>query len=193
VNPLVLRSLRLWSPIAVAVTVLCGLVFTLAQQELRDGANDPQVQIAEDTAAALASGSAAERLMPTTQVNVASSIATFVIIFDTRNRVVASSATLAGRTPALPLGVLSAARASGEDRVTWEPRAGVRIAAVVVPVAGGGSVLAGRSLREVEQRESDLLGLTAFALLFGLGACAVTILAIEALAQRRRHVDLGGE
>jgi hypothetical protein len=119
-------------------------------------------------------------------VNVASSLAPFVIIFDGKDRVVASSATLDGRTPQLPPGVFDAARASGEDRVTWQPQAGVRLAAVVVPVAGGGSVLAGRSLREVERRESDLLGVTAFAWLFGLIACAVTILAIEFAVQRRR-------
>ena len=61
----------------------------------------------------------------------------------------------------------------------------MRIAAVIVPVRIGGSVLAGRSLREVELRESDLLGATALAGLFILGAVGATIVGIEWLIDRR--------
>jgi hypothetical protein len=45
-----------------------------------------------------------------------------------------------------------------EDRITWEPRAGVRIAAVIVSFKGraAGYVLAGRLLTEVEKREGAL-------------------------------------
>ncbi len=39
--------------------------------------------------------------------------------------------------------------------MTWQPRAGVRIATVTVPWTGG-TVMAGRSLRLVEERESHL-------------------------------------
>jgi hypothetical protein len=185
ISPLAVRSLRVWLPIAVAVTLLSGLVYTLVQQELRQTANDPQIQMAEDTAARLAAGAAATSLVPSVRVDIAASLATFIIIYDHNGRVSASSATLDGTTPALPAGVLSSARTSGEDRITWEPRSGVRVAAVVVPVRTGGSVLAGRSLREVELRESDLLGATALAWLFILGAVAVTIVGIEWLVDRR--------
>jgi hypothetical protein len=46
---------------------------------------------------------------------------------------------------------------NGEDRVTWQPEAGVRIAAVIEGYGGAapGYVLAGRSLREVEIREDQ--------------------------------------
>jgi hypothetical protein len=182
---LFLRSLRLWLPIAVAVTLLSVLIFTLVQQDLRQTANDPQVQMAEDTAAALAAGTPVMALVPSRKVDIAASLSTFLIVYNNRGEVAASSATLAGATPGLPAGVLASARTSGEDTVTWEPRSGVRIAAVVVPVSTGGSVLAGRSLREVEMRESDLLGSTALAWLFILGAVAVTIFAIEWLIDRR--------
>jgi hypothetical protein len=185
ISPLLVRSLRVWLPIAVAVTLLSGLVYTLVQQDLRQTANDPQIQMAEDTAAQLAAGAAATSLVPSARVDIAASLATFIIIYDHNGRVSASSAMLDGTTPALPAGVLSSARTSGEDTVTWEPRSGVRVAAVVVPVRTGGSVLAGRSLREVELRESDLLGATALAWLFILGAVAVTILGIEWLVDRR--------
>jgi hypothetical protein len=55
------------------------------------------------------------------------------------------------------------------------------------PCAQAGAVLAGRSLREVELRESDLLGATALAGLFILGAVAATIVGIEWLIDRRSH------
>jgi hypothetical protein len=184
-TPVLARSLRLWIPIAAAVTLLCGLIFTLVQQDLRQTANDPQIQMAEDTAAQLAAGAPVSSLLPATRVDIATSLATFLILYDGRGDVIASSATLDGKTPVLPAGVLASARTAGEDTVTWEPRPGVRIAAVVVPVRDGGSVLAGRSLREVELRESDLLGATALACLFILGAVAVTILGIELLSDRR--------
>jgi hypothetical protein len=41
-----------WLPLAVAITILAGLVYATVQQSLRQGANDPQIQLAEDTAAA---------------------------------------------------------------------------------------------------------------------------------------------
>jgi hypothetical protein len=179
------RFLRLWLPIAVAVTLLSVLTFTLVQQDLRQTANDPQIQMAEDTAAALTAGTPVASLVPSERVDVVASLSTFLIVYDNRGQVTASSATLDGKTPALPEGVLTSARSSGEDTVTWEPSSGVRIAAVVVPVKTGGSVLAGRSLREIEIRESDLLGSTALAWLFILGAVAVTILGIEVLIDRR--------
>ena len=51
--------------------------------------------------------------------------------------------------------------------MTWQPRSGVRIAAVVVPWRGG-TVLAGRSLRLVETREDEALLLAAGGWLVGL-------------------------
>ena len=184
-SSLLVRCLRVWLPIAVAVTLLCVLTFTLVQQDLRQTANDPQIQMAEDTAAALAAGTPVASLVASARVDIAASLNTFLIVYDNRGHVTASSATLDGKTPALPEGVLTSARTSGEDTVTWEPRSGVRVAAVVVPVRTGGSVLAGRSLREIEMRESDLLGSTALAWLFILGAVAVTILGIEVIMDRR--------
>ncbi|MCW5853043.1 MAG: hypothetical protein KIT87_23450 [Anaerolineae bacterium] len=154
------RVLRYWLPGVVAATILTGLVYVALQQTLRLGANDPQIQMAEDTAAALAAGGEARTLVPTQAVDIGRSLAPFLIVFDRDGRVVASSASLDGATPALPAGVLDATRPRGENRLTWQPRPGVRLATVITVVNGGtgGYVLAGRSLREVESR-IDLLGL----------------------------------
>jgi hypothetical protein len=153
------KILRQWLPLAVAITALCGLVYLAVQQELRQAANDPQIQIAEDAALALENGSAAGTRVPTEKTAIENSLAPFVMLFDDRGEVVGSSATLHGETPQLPAGILDYVRTHGEDRVTWQPEPGVRIAAVVVRVKGArpGFVLAGRSLREVEAREDNAL------------------------------------
>ena len=58
----------------------------------------------------------------------------------------------------VPQGVLDRARQTGEERVTWQPEPGVRMATVLVRASGTPTrfVLAGRSLRETESRISQL-------------------------------------
>jgi hypothetical protein len=51
------KVLKQWLPLAIAITLLCGLVYVAVQQEVRLSANDPQIGMAEDLAAALSHGS----------------------------------------------------------------------------------------------------------------------------------------
>ncbi len=123
------------------------------------GATDPQIEIAEDRASAIASGTSAETLADSLPaIDIAESIAPFVTIFDDTGKAIASSATLHGKPLSLPAGVLDFTRAHGEERVTWQPEPDVRIAAVVVRSEGKnpGFVLSGRSLREPEKRTALL-------------------------------------
>jgi hypothetical protein len=154
-----------WLPLACVVTALAGLVYLAVQQTLRLSANDPQIQLAEDAGAALAAGQPPQSVLPGAPVDVATSLRPYVIVLRDSGEVVASSATLHGQSPAIPDGVLAYAREHGEERVSWQPEAGVRSAAVVVRYAGPqpGFVLAGRSLREVEYREQQMLQLVAAA------------------------------
>jgi hypothetical protein len=167
------RALAFFLPVAVLATLCCGLVYTAIQQDLRIGANDPQVQLAEDAARALDAGAPATTLVGSAPVDVAVSLAPFMVIFDTSGRVLATDGQLDGHDPVPPLGVLDAARQNPPNEVTWEPRAGVRIATVTVPWHGG-TVLAGRSLREVERQEDNVLLIAAAAWLVMLGALAAT-------------------
>ena len=146
--------LRLWLPFAVVISAFCALAYAAVQQAYRQGANDPQIQMAEDAASALADGQAAADLIPASTVSVSKSLASFIIIYDADGKVAASSAQLDGKTPSLPDGVLDSTRQLGENRITWQPREGVRIASVIVSYPGG-YVLAGRNMREVEARESQ--------------------------------------
>ena len=96
-------------------------------------------------------------------------------------KVVASDALLNGSTPELPAGVLDDVRKNGEDRFTWQPEPGVRIAAVVAPLPGTseGFVLAGRSLREVELREDNIEALTLIALAVILIGMLLVVAALQ--------------
>jgi hypothetical protein len=158
------RILKKWLPLAIATAGLCGLVYITIQQSLRMGANDPQIQMAEDGATALNGGVTVESILPASRVELASSLAPFVVVFDDAGKVLASSATLHGLVPAYPSGVLDYARQNGQNRVTWQPESGVRMATVVERYDKG-FVLAGRSLREVEKRESQAESLSGLALL----------------------------
>jgi hypothetical protein len=109
-------------------------------------------------------------------VDLATSLATFTIVFDASHSVLASDATLDGGRPAPPAGVLDAAVPGSPNAVTWQPRDGIRIAAVVVAWPGG-TVLVGRSLRRVEQQESTAELLAGAAWLAMLAALAVASVA----------------
>ncbi|MGE5073212.1 MAG: hypothetical protein ACM3MF_07275 [Anaerolineae bacterium] len=141
--------MRTWLPLAVVVTAMAALVFLTVQQALRQGANDPQIQMAEDTAAALDHGASAESAVPRERVELASSLAPFVVLYDASGKPVAGSGMLDGALPEYPTGALQASKQGGQNHVTWQPREGVRIASIVVPYQAG-YVMAGRSLREVE-------------------------------------------
>jgi hypothetical protein len=182
------------APAVVVVTIACSLAFAETQQSLRGAANDPQVQLAEDGARSLgrgaapgslvAAGSAAEAAAGPGTVDLASSLAPFVIVYDRSGAPVASNATLDGRVPVPPLGVLASASAGPRNQVTWQPRPGVRIAAVAVAWTGG-TVLAGRSLRLVEEREDSALGLAVAAWAVGGAALVVAVPTIAWMNVRR--------
>jgi hypothetical protein len=162
-------------PLAMLATCLAGLIYIVVQQDLRTGANDPQQQLAEDAAAELNGGAAPASLVTGAKVDLATSLAPFLVIYNTTGAVLATDGQLDGAPPLIPKGVLDAAGANGLDAVTWQPRAGLRFATVTVPWAGG-SVMAGRSLRLVEQRESQLELLVAAGWVATLIALAITVL-----------------
>lgn len=149
------RKLVLWVVLGVVISAFSGLVYITMQQDLRLSANDPQIQMAEDTAANLDSGQQVQIAIPSQKIDVAKSLAPFLIVYDTSGNITSSSGLLDGKVPMLPSGIFNNVR-PGEKRFTWQPRDSVRIAAVVVPYKNG-YVLAGRSLREVEKREDHLM------------------------------------
>lgn len=147
------QSVRNFIPLAVVITVLGGMIYGTGQYVMRQSANDPQMQIAEDAAVSLASMTMPPQLPPQ-KVDMVKSLAPYLVLYNDRGKPVIGNVQLDGNIPVPPKGVLDAARSGKKNIVTWEPRRGVRHAAVIVRVDGErkGFVLAGRSLREVEKR-----------------------------------------
>ncbi len=144
----------------ITLSVALGTSYLAVQQALRQGANDPQIQMAEDAARAMGGGEPASLLVPKGPVvDISKSLAPFLILYDDAGTPLASSGVLDGKAPVPPSGVFAFTRSHGEERVTWQPRPDVRIAAVLVHTDGpnAGFALAGRSLRETERRASSLI------------------------------------
>lgn len=180
------KLLLYWLPLAFSISVLTAFVYGAVQQSYRQTANDPQIQMAEDAAIQLEAGQTPLALKDAARVDISRSLAPFLIVYDDAGQPITSTAQLNGHTPSIPAGVFSYVRQSGEDRLTWQPQEGVRIAAVVTQFGGGrpGFVLAGRSLREQEDRVDRLTlmaGLAWAAALVG----SLTILAFVLWSRNR--------
>lgn len=176
-NPLVRVLLTVWLPIVVALTVVIGLVYGAVQQNYRQSANDPQIQLAQDIADAINGGVDPKSLVGTGKIDMAKSLATWLMVVDKNNKVVTDNVVLNAKTPTFPAGVLDVARQNGQNNVTWQPQAGVRSATVSVKVSNssGQVVVIGRSLKEVESRVSKLTLMSALAWVFGVVVTFVTV------------------
>jgi len=146
------------------------------QQTYRQSANDPQIHMAEDVAQQLDRGADPASLI-SGKVDIASSLAPFVIIYDQQANVLASSGELNGATPRAPGGVLMASVDMTSNRITWQPEQHTRIAAVVVSAVNHHQfVLAGRSLRETENRVNSLMQIIVAGWMLTLALTLITTL-----------------
>jgi hypothetical protein len=161
-----------WIPLAFVACVAIGFAGVAVQQNYRQSLNDPQVQMVAEAQAALEAGTQPTDLVPrTAPFDAATSLAPFLVVYDASGAILASSATVHGQPPHMPQGVLTDARDDGENRVTWEPEEGTRIAMVVRPADASGAtyfVGAGRNMRVVESREDALTTTMFLALLVAL-------------------------
>lgn len=180
---IVRTTAKYWVLVGIVIIGLWFLVAATMQQVIRQSANDPQVQIAEDAAASLGAGQSIQNVVPANKVDIANSLASYVVVFDIHGKPIAASGQLNGQMPTVPSGVFDSVRQSGEDRLTWQPQIGVRSAVVVTQFKGqtSGFVLAGRSLRESERLQDNITQL----LSAGLIGLLVVILPITAFLFRR--------
>lgn len=171
-------------PLAVVATLLAGLSYLVVQQNYRQSANDPQIQVAEDFAAELSNGAPLSQIDPSFRVDISKSLSTYVIVYDQTGKPVTGSGVLNGALPTLPAGVTDYVGTHGEDRITWQPQPGVRSALVVTPYhsdQSSGYVAVGRSLRETEIREGQLGFDILLGWLFTMIAIVLTSMCIEIL------------
>ncbi|MBI5044890.1 MAG: hypothetical protein HZC02_03120 [Candidatus Levybacteria bacterium] len=153
-----LRVICWWIVLVIFGAVLCGISYVMIQQQVRQAANDPQIQLSEDIAASLSTKEDTVQIAQLPRIDIGKSLYPFVISYDGAGEVVLATGLLNGKEPVVPEGVFAYTKEHGENRFTWEPQKGVRIAAVMKHFTGrvDGYILAGRSLREVEKRENLL-------------------------------------
>lgn len=177
------RVMRVWIPLAVLATCAIGFAYLVGQQAWRLGADGLPEQLAWDGSVAIAAGTPAESVTGTRPVDIATSIAPWVVVFDKAGVPVTGTGMLDGKLASPPKGVLEAAKADGPhgDRVTWQPHAGVRQAIVVhtVKAGPGGYVVAGRSLHEVEAQVDILTALAGAAWVATLIATLAAVWVVE--------------
>ena len=150
------RPIAIYTALLATIVTVCGVAATITfQQMLRRGANQPQIQMAQGYASALQSGSAIDQLLPPAHIDVENSLEPFAIFYDADGQPLRATGELDASVPKPPHGVFSYTRTQQIEKLTWQPRSGVRIAAVVQRVDGPhpGFILVGRSLRLVEQQE----------------------------------------
>ena len=181
------RVAKTWIPLAIVATGLFAAAYLAVQQDIRMGADDPQIALAEDAAAALRGGAAAADVATGYPVDITSSLAAYIIVFDAQGEPIAGTAQVDGRLPKPPMGVLTSAASSGENRVTWQPLEGVRMATVSVSTGAPEApyVLVGRSLREAESRIAEITALMAIVWILTLVASLAAIAILDVLGAKR--------
>lgn len=176
------KTFLFWLPFAVTVTILCGVVYVTVQYSLRSAANDPQIQMSKDFADAIQSD---QTINMGAQVDMGKSLAPYIILFDNNGKITTSSASFNNKLPKIPGGLLATARKRGELRFTWQLEPEVRQAAVMEYVNRKGYILVGRSLKEVEIREIQVIDMVFIAWLIGLGSTLFFCFLYQALYRKR--------
>ncbi len=171
---------RIWIPIAIAVTGMCAVSFFSDQRIYRQSLNDPQVQIAEDLAFQIDRGMKPSALVSTsTIVDISSSLRTYTAIYDKDLNPIVWNGEYRAQAPMPPRGVFDDAKGAagtgpGENRVTWQPDEDTRSAIVVVHILKtDGYVLVGRNMREIEDRIWSTQALVGIAWIFTLLATLI--------------------
>ncbi len=144
---------------AIIITGIMLTIYATVQQVHRSAANDPQLQLARDLSEFLQQGKPIDKLLPAYTIDLAKSPGVFVAMYDAKGNPLSSTGLIDGKLPRLPQGFFDFAKANKEHSITWQPRQDIRQALVIESVASPAIayVAVGRSLQEVEVRESNLV------------------------------------
>ncbi len=154
------------------LTIVIGFGLTLfsyiaVQQSLRLSLNQPQLQIAEDTAESLNQGASVQSVLPKVTVNETMSLSPFVTIVDSNIHVLASSGKIGNQIPLPPASAFPDSQKRSTNWFTWQhDNNSVRDAAVIVPFTSrhsSGYVLVARSMRQTESIIGRISVLAGFA------------------------------
>ena len=174
--------MRVARPVAALIVGTAGMV-GLAFLSLAQPANHPQIEMARSAVSQLEAGATPASVVPPRDIDIATSTDPFVIVTNSKHDVVASSASLSGKSVLPPPGVFDSVVRNGEDRVTWQPAPGVR-SWIVVDSYQGGFVIAGRSPSDREQ--------TAYQLVLWCSIAAIAVGVVAGLGLLLLRLDRGG-
>ncbi|HVI69191.1 MAG TPA: hypothetical protein VM581_01915 [Magnetospirillaceae bacterium] len=171
-------AFKAWLPLAVLATLMAGIICLVTHQTLRQSANDPQVQMAEDWVDQIVGGTDPNRLNLGPFIDPARSLSPFGIVYNQDGNIIASSVS-APSTMTQPSGVFDTvdAAAAKQATYTWQPASGERYAVVLKRASLQDKsyyVLAGRNLKQVESRAMRLIWQIAAGWAITLVAIAVT-------------------
>lgn len=157
---ILLETLKTWAPIAIVTIVFTFTIYATVQQNYRQSANDPLLQVSEQVTDMFNQGAPANQIVPEKgMVDIAKSISPFVQIYDTAGTLIGSSIILDGNNPQFPKDVLD--KVKDQINTTWEPKHDVRLATIVTKYKDGENkdvvIVAGRSLKAVDDRSMQTL------------------------------------
>lgn len=155
------RYFRVWLTIIGVFTIIIGGSYTMVQQSTRLSANDQPIALAQQIK------SSGIQAIPTHITDTAFDSNVFAIVINDKYQVTGSSATLDGVTPVPPKGVLDFALSHLQNKITWQPKPGVRIAAYILTTFNNDGVptyiVTGQSLKPYEDRINTYGSLALFA------------------------------
>lgn len=166
-NLLMRRAVVISIPLIIGLTGVFICVYLATQQNYRQSANDPQIQIAEQMASLVAGGESFTNLIGSqSPIDISTSVGTWLTEYDSKGTPLVSNGLLEGAMPKLPAGVFDTgtwsaqkkweAPSGPETRITWQPNKSVRQAVVLVRYTDAkgtvGFVAVGRSLKTTEER-----------------------------------------
>jgi hypothetical protein len=168
-----------WLVGAFVLSALIAGMYLTAQNIERSGADDAGQRLASQVA------SSQDPAADVPRVDLAKSLAPFFVVYDVAGNPTSGSGYLDGVLASVPKGVITTAVAQGSDRVSWQPRVGLRFAVIAI-ADGDRVVLAGQSLKPSEDRIARL------GLLLLLGwAGSIVVLAVGAAIHFRAARDFG--
>jgi hypothetical protein len=150
-----------WLPLAATIICIHGTLYYVAQQYTRLSANEVPAQYATDAVRRLAAGATpAQSIAGIPPVDIEYSLSPVLIIYDSSGAPICGTTTLNGHYPAAPKGALEYSRTYRQNRITWMPQYGLRLAAVIMPCEVSSQqgvkckyyVLAARSLDKAQQQ-----------------------------------------
>lgn len=158
------------------VTVLMLLIYGTVQQTYRTGLDDPQIQIARDLSLKLEQGRSIDPFITGEPIDISHSLSPFIVLYDAQGKAIRSNALLDGKMPQVPAGLFDIAGSTGEHRVSWQPRKGVRMAMVIVKTNTSPLqfVASGRSMIEVEERTGQMRVMVFYAWVISLAILSIT-------------------